>query len=128
MASIERMLLLEEIRALPKMEKVADGVLNLFVRRAITNIRYYLNKDSLTNEEVEESYPDAIISLVLNDYSSSEFVDAEDGSDGKDVKSITQGSRAITYFDKKGSSSNSSGGNLTSDARRLLPLPYMKLR
>jgi hypothetical protein len=83
----------------------------LYIRRAVTLIKNYLNNDSFTNEYIEANFQDAIIEIVIFAYKNK----------GKEnIKSTTQGSRSVTYSD----------GTIFAIAetvKQLLPIPYLKM-
>jgi hypothetical protein len=88
-----------------------ENAFNLYIRRAITLIKNYLNKDSLTSEFIEVTYPDAIVEIISFAYKNK----------GKEnIKSTTQGSRSVTYSD-------GTVFSISPSVKQLLPTPYLKL-
>ncbi len=108
-------MLIYDIKTLPGMEEIEDAVLNIYIKRAIVSIKNYLNNDNLELEDIRELYSDAIISMVTD------ITNSQSNGD-REVKSVTQGARSITYAD------NSSRVSMSSDTKSLLPLPYLKMR
>lgn len=77
---------------------------------AIISIRNYLNKPSLTDENIKSEFPIAIKKIVTN----ISVVDKRNG-----VKSVSQGARSVTY--------NDSQTYITDDVKLLLPRPLIKM-
>lgn len=77
--------------------------------QAIQIIKNYLNRPLLTDEEIQNNYGYAISKIVegLQDKN-------------KNVASITQGQRSITY-------ANDKTELITNDIKLLLPKPYVRL-
>lgn len=95
-----------------------DGVLSIYIRRATTLIKNYLNNDSFDEGYIQNNFQDAIIELVYIAYSSK----------GKEnIQSERQGNKSITYKTVT-SYSDGSAFMITNDIKALLPLPYAKLR
>lgn len=81
-----------------------DAALKLYIRKADTAIKTYLNADSINSEM---DYPDAIVQYVM------ECVQRQ-GNEG--LNQFMQGSRQGTY--EKG---------LSDEVKALLPLPYVHM-
>lgn len=77
---------------------------------AIISIRNYLNKPSLTDENIKSEFPLAIKKIVTN----ISVVDKRNG-----VKSVSQGARSVTYSDSQ--------TYITDDIKLLLPRPFVKM-
>lgn len=105
-------MILEDLHTLlPDTDEYADATLTILKNRAITSIKNYLNNSNYDNAYIEANFPDAIIELVYNTYSSK----------GKEnIQSESQGSRSKTYKSASFSMSNS--------VKDLLPLPSIRLR
>lgn len=104
--------MLEDIKILLDIKDSSkDNVLSVYVRRAIAIIQNYLNNDKLTKEYIEENFQDAIIAIVENAYYA---------KDSKNIKSIAQGNRSITYAEN-------TAFYITDDIANLLPTPYMRM-
>jgi hypothetical protein len=88
-----------------------EDIFNLNIRRAVALIKNYLNKDSLTSEFIAINYPDAIIEIIS-------FAVKNKGKEN--IKSITQGSRVVTYSD-------GTIFAITETVKQLLPTPYLKM-
>lgn len=83
----------------------SENILNIYIRRATTAIRSYLNIDDTA--DIENTYPDAVIEYVSECLS-------KKGNEG--MKQFVQGSRQGTYED-----------GITEDVKALLPLPYVRM-
>jgi hypothetical protein len=83
----------------------------LYIRRAITIIKNYLNNPTFTNEYIEANFPDAIIEIVV-------FAYRNKGQEN--IKSTSQGARSITYSD-------GSVFAISDSVRQLLPHPYIRM-
>ena len=81
-----------------------DTVLTLYIRRAVTAIKTYLNAESINPET---DYPDAVAQCVM------EAVQRQ-GNEG--LNQFMQGSRQGTY--EKG---------LSDEVKALLPLPFIQM-
>lgn len=105
-------MLLEDIKILLEINDYSkDNLLNLYIRRAITVIKYYINNDSFDDSHIEQNYPDAIIEIVVLAYRNK----------GKEnVKSITQGARSVTYSD-------GTTFAITDVVKAILPQPFIKM-
>jgi hypothetical protein len=94
-----------------------DAVLNIYIKRAVTFIKKYINNDDFDNEYIESNFQDAITLLVYNAYKV---------KGNENVQSMQQGQRSVTF---KTVTSYASGSTytITDDVRALLPTPYAKL-
>lgn len=88
-----------------------DGILKLYIRKATTMIKGYLNNDSFSIEYIQANFQDAIIQLTYDGYS----VKGEES-----IKQKTQGSRTLIYKDNLGMNIKS--------VVNMLPVPYVKMR
>jgi hypothetical protein len=84
---------------------------NLYIRRATTLIKNYLNNDSFTSEYIQTNYPDAIIEIVVFAYKN---------KSKENIKSVTQGARSVTYTD-------GTIFAITETVKQLLPSPYIRM-
>lgn len=87
----------------------ADNILSIYINRAVTAIKKYLNlsdDDDTTN--IQSTYPDAVEEYVT------ECLNRK-GNEG--VKQFMQGSRQGTYVN----------GGISDDVAALLPAPYVKM-
>lgn len=94
-----------------------DGILNIYIRRAVTLIKGYLNNSRFDNAYIQDNFQDAIIELVYNAYILK----------GKEnIQTETQGSRSITY---KTVTSYADGSTfaITDTIANLLPMPYVRI-
>lgn len=91
-----------------------DDVLSLHIRRALNSIEVHLNHAKYTPEVIETRYPDAVVAMVVNGYRS-------DNSPEKGVKSMSQGSRSVTYMDDK-------WATVDKEVSAMLPTPFIGLR
>jgi hypothetical protein len=83
----------------------------LYIRRAITIIKNYLNNSTFDDVYIETNFPDAIIELCIFAYRNK----------GKEnIKSITQGARSVTYSD-------GSVFAISDNVKALLPQPYIRM-
>lgn len=105
-------MLLEDIKILLEItDNTKDVLLNLYMRRAITIIKNYINNDNFTQDYIEQNYSDAIIELVVMAYRNK----------GKEnIKSTSQGARSVTYTD-------GSTFSITESVKTLLPTPYLRM-
>lgn len=106
--------LLKDAKTLLEMDMAdnsKDNVLNLYISKAVTMIKSYLNNEKLSDSYIKDKFKDAVLQLVYDGYS----IKGEEA-----VKQKTQGNRNITYKDNLGMNINS--------VVDLLPLPYAKLR
>lgn len=110
-------LILNDIKTLlgiPFDDSSKDELLIIYIKRAIYTIKNYLNKECITDEEIELLHGEAIISLVVDGHKS-----VTGGTDG--IKSMSQGSRSVTYKDDVSFTINDS-------VKALLPNPYIRMR
>ena len=91
-----------------------DSKLNIYINIAIEIIKKYLNNDAFDNSYIEENFSMAIILIVNNAY------ECKRNGNAVNIKSISQGSRSITYGEDKAFCIND-------DVKALLPVPYIKL-
>lgn len=104
--------MLEDIKTL--LGIADENILNIYIRKAITVIKNYLNNDSFDDTYIQANFSDAIIELVVNAYSVNKNTKIG-------IKQEEQGSRTIVYKD------NSAAFVIDDSIKRLLPLPYAKL-
>lgn len=91
-----------------------DDKLSIYIRRAVHTIQNYLNIDKFTDEDIENLYSEAIISLVSNAHKiESEGI--------KNIKSKSQGARSVTYSDD-------TSFTITDDVKSILPVPFIRMR
>lgn len=88
-----------------------EGLFTLYIQRAVTLIKNYLNNDKFTTEYIKNNFQDAICEIIVLAYKS---------KDKENIKSITQGSRAVTYSD-------GTHFALSDNVKALLPKPYIKI-
>lgn len=91
-----------------------DSILNIYIKRAITLIKNYLNNPTYTVDYIQANFNDAIIELVVNAYNVKK--NTKDG-----IKQEQQGSRNVVYKD------NNTAFVIDDSIKNLLPLPYAKL-
>ena len=94
-----------------------DSKLTIYIKTAISSIKNYLNNDNFDDEYIENNFATAVILMVSNAYEAKNT-----NSVGGNVKSMTQGSRSIEYFDKTSLFSISDNEEI----KALLPKPYIK--
>ncbi|WP_050607260.1 phage head-tail connector protein [Clostridium niameyense] len=87
------------------------AILNIYIRKAITLIQNYLNNQNFTFDYIQTNFQDAIIDIVVNAYNF---------KDNKNIKSMTQGARSITYSDNTAFA-------ITDSVANLLPMPYIRM-
>lgn len=103
--------ILSDIKALKKISDTSkDAEINIYIRRAVTLIKEYLNLGSNDTTDIENIYPDACIAYVMEQFQ-------KGGNEG--IKQFTQGSRSVTY-------SNTNNG-LSDNVTSLLPVPYARM-
>jgi hypothetical protein len=96
-------LILDDIKTIIGLTDTSkDNILNIFIRKAATLIRTYLNCDD--SVDITTAYPDAIIEFVMSELN-------RRGNEG--VRQFSQGSRSGTYTNE-----------LSENVISLLPLPY----
>lgn len=78
---------------------------------AVESIKVYLNNDRFTAEYIKENFGTAVILMVTNAYK---------GDKQNNIKQFTQGSKSVTY-------EKSYGYEITTEIRKLLPAPYIRL-
>lgn len=86
-----------------------ETIIQFHIKKACMSIRNYLNK-TLEDAEIIASFESAVIQAVVNSITNMQ---------NKNVKSMTQGQRALTFSDNILS--------LGQDVKDLLPKPYMRL-
>lgn len=102
-------MILEDIKILLGIrDDKEDNILRIYIRKAITAIRYYLNNDKITDEYIKDNFQDAIIELVVNAY---------ENKDNKNIKSYAEGKQSTTYKDN-------TNFTITEDVANLLPVPF----
>lgn len=84
-----------------------DGKINIYIRRATTLIRNYLNLDSNNTTDIANTYQDACVAYVMEQF---------DRKGNEATKQYTQGSRSGTY-----------GNDLSENVKNLLPTPYVRM-
>ena len=94
-----------------------DAILNIYIRRAVTLIKSYINNSRFDDTYIQENFKDAIIELVYNAYIL---------KGRENIQSEAQGSRSITY---KTITSYSDGSTfmITNDIANMLPAPYIRM-
>ncbi|WP_282804271.1 phage head-tail connector protein [Clostridium tetani] len=88
-----------------------DSILNIYIRKATTLIQNYINNPNLAIDYIQQNFQDAIIDIVINAYNF---------KDNKNIKSMTQGARSITYADN-------TAFVITDSVANLLPTPYVRM-
>ncbi len=101
------MAVLDDIKMLKGWDNSHDGKINIFIRRAVTLIRNYLNLNSNDTTNIETVYQDAVTCYVMEQLQ-------RDGNEG--IKQYAQGSRSGTY-----------GNDLSDNVKALLPVPYVRM-
>jgi hypothetical protein len=96
------MAVLDDLKILTNMN---ESILNIYIRRADTAIRNYLNIDDTV--DIETNYPDAVIEYVTECLT-------KKGNEG--IKQFTQGGRQGTY-----------DSGLNEDVKALLPPPFARM-
>lgn len=92
-------------------DDVNDVLIDIYIDRAIMSIISYLNNSRLTKDHIREQNEEAIIAIVENLHSTRDY---------KNIKSMSQGKRSVTYRDE-------SLEIITPEISKLLPVPYAKL-
>ena len=90
-----------------------DSKLNIYTKMAATLIKKYLNNDNFDDSYIEENFSIAIVLIVTNAY------ECKKNGSGGNIKSMTQGSRSVSYGDDKAFCIND-------DIKAMLPIPYIK--
>jgi hypothetical protein len=90
-----------------------DSKLNIYISMAVALIKKYLNNDAFDDSYIEENFSVAIVLIVTNAY------ECKKNGSGGNIKSMTQGSRSVTYGDDKAFC-------LNNDIKAMLPTPYIK--
>ena len=104
--------MLEDIKVLVGIKDDSkDDLISIYIRRAIKTIENYLNNEKFTKEYIKENFQDAIIAIVGNAYNL---------KDNKNIKSVTQGNRSVTYAEN-------TAFYITDDIANLLPTPYVRM-
>lgn len=99
------MAILDDVKTLKNItDSNRDDEINIYVRRAVTLIKVYLNLDSNDTTDIANTYPDACVAYVM------ECLEKK-GNEG--IKQFSQGSRSGTY-----------GNELSDTVITLLPAPY----
>lgn len=100
------MAVLDDIKILKRItDNNRDGELSIYICRAETLIRNYLNANSAA--DISEMYPDAVICYVM---------ECLNKKGNENLKQFTQGSRSGTYE-----------SGLSSDVKNLLPVPSARM-
>ncbi|MFL0251405.1 phage head-tail connector protein [Clostridium neuense] len=84
-----------------------DGKINIYIRRAVTLIGNYLNLGSNNGIDIENTYQDACIAYVMEQF---------DRKGNEATKQYSQGSRSGTYEN-----------SLSDNVKNLLPVPYARM-
>jgi len=106
---------LENIKTLLNITaETEDAKLTIYISMAITLIKKYLNNDAFDDSYIGENFSMAIVVIVTNAY------ECKKNGSGGNIKSMSQGSRSITYGDDKAFC-------LNDDIKAMLPTPYIKL-
>ena len=90
-----------------------DSKLNIYISMAVTLIKKFLNNDAFDDSYIEENFSMAIVLIVTNAF------ECKKNGSGGNIKSMTQGSRSVTYGDDKAFC-------LNNDIKAMLPTPYIK--
>jgi len=90
-----------------------DSKLNIYISMAVALIKRYLNNDAFDDSYIEENFSMAIVLIVTNAY------ECKKNGSGGNIKSMTQGSRSVSYGDDKAFCIND-------DIKAMLPIPYIK--
>lgn len=102
------MAVLDDIKTLKKISDTSkDAEINIYIRRATTLIKNYLNLDSNDTTDIENTYPDACIAYVMEQFN-------RKGNEA--TKQYGQGNRSGTY-----------GSDLSENVKNLLPVPYVRM-
>lgn len=102
-------MILEDIKILLGIrDDKEDNILHIYIRKAITSIKYYLSNDKFTDEYIKDNFQDAIVELVTTAY---------ENKDNKNIKSYAEGKQSVTYKDN-------TNFTITEDVANLLPMPY----
>jgi hypothetical protein len=108
--------ILEKIKILASIvDDANDEILQLHIENSINAILVYLNHPNLTQEEIINNYPNAIIQLVKRQYTIE-----EQGLVG--VTSMKQGNRSVSYSD-----AINLPYTIDESIKTLLPKPYVRL-
>lgn len=101
------MTVLDDIKTLKNIvDESKDGQINIYIRRAETLIREYLNlKD--TSVDIQEVYPDAVVCYVI---------ECLTRKGNENLKQFQQGNRSGTYE-----------SGLSKEVIALLPAPYVRM-
>jgi len=98
-------MILDDLNVLLGKNSESDDVLNIYIRRAITSIKNYLDSETYTPTYIEENFQDAIVEMAYNSFMSK----------GKEnVSSEKYGTTSKSY-------------RVTNTIKDLLPLPSMHL-
>lgn len=104
--------MLEDIKTLLEINDTSkDAILNIYIRKATTLIKKYLNNSNFDDTYIQTNFSDAIIDIVVNAYN---FKGKEN------IKSITQGARSVTYADN-------TAFCITDSVANLLPIPFIRM-
>lgn len=107
--------MLEDIKALIGVTTdKEDSKINIYINMATEVIKKYLSNDAFDNSYIQDNFSMAIILIVTNAY------ECKKNGNAGNIKSISQGSRSITYGEDKAFCIND-------DVKALLPVPYIKL-
>jgi hypothetical protein len=100
---------LEDIKELKgwQTDSSHDGMISIFIRRAVTLIKNHLNLSSNDTTDIETVYQDAVVCFVMEQLNMR-------GNEG--MKQFAQGGRSGTY-----------NSGLSKDVKSLLPVPSAKL-
>lgn len=104
------MAVLDDIKILKNISNTdtsRDNEINIYIRRAVTLIGNYLNLDSDNTIDIKNTYQDACIAYVMEEF---------DRKGNEATKQYSQGSRSGTY-----------GSDLSDNVKNLLPVPYARM-
>lgn len=84
--------------------------IEIYIEIGIAAIKAYLNTTE-KEEKIKEKYGAALIKFACN---------FADGSNTKNIKQFTQGSKSVTY-------ATTTSGEISDDIKALLPNPFVKM-
>lgn len=84
-----------------------DGVINIYIRRAVTLVREHLNLRPDDPTDIATLYQDAVVCYVMEQF---------DRKGNEATKQYSQGSESGTY-----------GSDLSDNVKALLPTPYARI-
>lgn len=104
------MAVLDDVKVLKKISSTdtsRDAEINIYIHRATTLIKNYLNLNSNDTTDISSVYPDACIAYVMEQF---------DRKGNEATKQYSQGSRSGTYEN-----------SLSDNVKNLLPVPYVHM-